>query len=218
MQIIEKRLNELRPYENNPRNNSAAVGDVANSISEFGFKVPIIIDKDGVIVAGHTRYLAALELGMSKVPTIMADDLSPKQIKAFRIADNKTAEKAAWDKIMLGEEVSDLIDDFDFTDFGFNEAELIELTIDDSGLDLFVPDAEYESGGEYIPPSTTEGISRTEANMYAEKADSSSLVTKRVILIYRTEEDEAYIKQALGIEDGELGVIYDISKMREDAE
>lgn len=84
MQIIKKNVNELVPYENNPRHNDDAVEYVANSIEQFGFKVPIIIDKDNVIVAGHTRLKAAKKLGMEYVPCILADDLSDEQVRAFR--------------------------------------------------------------------------------------------------------------------------------------
>ena len=124
MQIVEKRLEELQPYENNPRKNDVAVPYVKNSIQEFGFKVPIIIDKNGVIVAGHTRYLAAMELDMDTVPTIVADDLTPDQIKAYRLADNKVAEKSAWDFDALLDELNDLEmsgTDFNMEDFGFFE-------------------------------------------------------------------------------------------------
>ena len=94
MKIVEKKLDEIKPYENNPRFNDDAVQYVANSIKEFGFKVPIVIDKDNTIVAGHTRYKASLLLGLDKVPCIVADDLNEEQIKAFRLADNKVSEKA----------------------------------------------------------------------------------------------------------------------------
>ena len=92
MQIINKTLTELTPYRNNPRKNDAAVDKVAASIAEFGFKVPVVIDKDGTIVAGHTRYKAAQKLGMPEIPCIVADDLTEEQIKAFRLADNKVGE------------------------------------------------------------------------------------------------------------------------------
>lgn len=124
MNIVEKRLEELQPYENNPRKNDAAVEYVANSIKEFGFKVPIIVDKDGVIVAGHTRYLAAMELGMETVPTIIADDLTPEQVKAYRLADNKVSEFSNWDWDLLQDELSELdadVLDFSMEDFGFFE-------------------------------------------------------------------------------------------------
>ena len=120
MQIIDKKLDEIRPYEKNPRNNNDAVKYVAKSIKEFGFKVPIVIDKDGVIVCGHTRYKAAKKLKLDTVPCIMADDLTDEQIKAFRLADNKVSEKAEWDFDLLGEEIADLIN-FDMTDFGFED-------------------------------------------------------------------------------------------------
>ena len=119
MKIIEKSVEELTPYENNPRKNDGAVDAVAASIREFGFKVPIIIDKEGMIVAGHTRLKAAKKLGLQKVPCIIADDLSPEQIQAFRLADNKTAELADWDFDMLSVELSDL-DDIDMSEFGFD--------------------------------------------------------------------------------------------------
>ena len=97
MIVINKNTSELIPYANNPRKNGPAVDKVAASIKEFGFKVPIIIGKDNVIVTGHTRLLAAQKLGLETVPCIIADDLTPAQIKAFRLADNKTAEFSEWD-------------------------------------------------------------------------------------------------------------------------
>ena len=119
MQIIEKKLNEIKPYEKNPRKNDDAVKYVAESIKQFGFKVPIVIDKDGVIVCGHTRYKAAKQLKLPTVPTIAADDLTDEQVKAFRLADNKTAELSLWDGELLSEELSDILD-IDMSDFGFN--------------------------------------------------------------------------------------------------
>lgn len=92
IEIVMRKIGELKPYENNPRHNDMAVDAVAASIQQFGFKNPVIIDKDGVIVAGHTRYKAAKKLGITDIPCISADDLSDEQIKAFRLADNKTAE------------------------------------------------------------------------------------------------------------------------------
>ena len=119
MKVIEKKVEELVPYENNPRNNENAVEYVANSIKEFGFKVPIIVDDNNVIVAGHTRLLAAKKLGLEKVPCIVADDLNEEQIKAFRLADNKVSEYATWDFEKLELELEEL--DFEMTEFGFDE-------------------------------------------------------------------------------------------------
>lgn len=119
MDIFMKKLNEIKPYEKNPRRNDDAVKYVAASIKEFGFKVPIIIDKDGVIVAGHTRYKAAKNLNIEQVPCIVADDLTEEQIKAFRLADNKVSEFSEWDFDLLNTEIEDLLD-FDMSAFGFN--------------------------------------------------------------------------------------------------
>ena len=114
-------LDEIHPYEKNPRKNDLAVDAVASSIKEFGFKVPIIIDRDNVIVAGHTRYKAATKLGFKEVPCIKADDLNEEQIKAFRLADNKVSEFAEWDFELLDEELSDIT--MDMGQFGFLIAE-----------------------------------------------------------------------------------------------
>lgn len=121
MDIINIALKDLKPYENNPRKNDDAVKYVAESIKEFGFKVPIVIDKNNVIVAGHTRYKAAKKLKMREVPCIIADDLTDEQIKAFRLADNKVAEKAEWDFDLLNAELDDIID-LDMELFGFEDA------------------------------------------------------------------------------------------------
>lgn len=122
MQIIEKQIEELIPYANNPRINDDAVDAVAASIKEFGFKVPIIIDKENVIIAGHTRLRAARKLGRESVPCIMADDLTEQQIKAFRIADNKVAELSVWDFAKLEIEL-EAISDIDMEAFGFTSEE-----------------------------------------------------------------------------------------------
>lgn len=119
MNIIEKKITEIIPYEKNPRKNDEAVKYVAESIKQFGFKVPIVIDKNNVIVAGHTRYKASKKLGLKEVPCIVADDLTEEQIKAYRLADNKVAEQAEWDFDLLGEELSDILD-IDMGDFGFD--------------------------------------------------------------------------------------------------
>lgn len=98
MEIINKGIHELIPYEKNARKNDKAVPLVAKSIEQFGFKVPIVIDKNNVIVCGHTRYKAAYALGIEEVPCIIADDLTDQQIKAYRLADNKVSEVSKWDK------------------------------------------------------------------------------------------------------------------------
>ena len=123
MEIVNKKIEKLKPYENNPRLNDEAVEYVAKSIKEFGFKVPIIIDNNNIIIAGHTRYKASQKLGLKEVPCIVADDLSDEQVKAFRLADNKVSEKAEWDIELLAEELSDIID-IDMTQFDFVEGDI----------------------------------------------------------------------------------------------
>lgn len=110
--------NKIIPYKNNPRSNDDAVDYVANSIKEFGFKVPIVIDKDNTIITGHTRLKAAKRLGIDKIPCIMADELSEEQIKAFRIADNKVSEVSEWDYEKLYIELDDI--DINMSLFGLD--------------------------------------------------------------------------------------------------
>lgn len=145
LKIIYKEIDELIPYINNPRNNTNAVDAVASSIKNFGFKVPIVIDGGNEIINGHTRMLAAKKLGLSKVPCILADDLNDEEIKAFRLADNKTSELADWDFDLLDIELKELdgMDlDFDMSDFGFEELEEFE--------DIEVKEDDYNPDDEII--------------------------------------------------------------------
>jgi hypothetical protein len=121
--IIMLPVSEVRPYEKNPRKNADAVKFVKASIEQFGFKVPIIVDSNRVVVCGHTRLMAAKSLGMSEVPCIMADDLTEDQIRAFRLADNKVGEFAEWDMDLLGDELDAIEEacDIDMGDFGFDD-------------------------------------------------------------------------------------------------
>lgn len=141
MNIIEKLINEVIPYEKNPRINDNAVPAVMKSIEEFGFKVPIVIDKNGTIVTGHTRLKAAKKLGMKTVPCIVADDLTPEQIKAFRLADNKVAEAAEWDMELLNEELDGIVD-IDMSDFNFSDitdSPSSEDVVEDDGENIELP-------------------------------------------------------------------------------
>ena len=113
MKIVNFKIEELIPYINNPRNNENAIDKVASSIKEFGFKVPIVVDKEKVIITGHTRLLASKKLGLKEVPCVIADDLSEAQIKAFRIADNKVSEYASWDEELLKIELEDIEEEFE---------------------------------------------------------------------------------------------------------
>lgn len=130
MQIQNMKIDEIKPYANNPRDNDNAVGGVAKSIKQFGWQQPIVVDKDHVIIVGHTRYKAAKQLGMKKVPIVVADKLTDDQVKAYRLADNKTGENAVWNNKELLEELNVLDDKSLFT--GFKTSEIFEDVLDES--------------------------------------------------------------------------------------
>lgn len=136
MEVKSVSIQDVKPYANNPRNNNDGVDAVAESIKEFGWQQPIVVDKDNVIIVGHTRYKAAKKLGMDKVPVVVADNLSPEQVKAYRLADNKTGELTDWDMGLLDDELADIAD-IDMSDFGFDldlgddEAEVQEDDFDE---------------------------------------------------------------------------------------
>lgn len=111
-------INEVKPYSHNPRNNKDAVNATANSIKAFGWQQPIVIDTEHVIIAGHTRLKAAKKLDCKKVPVVIASNLSPEQVKAYRLADNETHDLSSWEKDELGNELAD-IEDIDMSQFGF---------------------------------------------------------------------------------------------------
>lgn len=142
-------IKSIRPYEKNPRRNDEAVDAVAASIKEFGWQQPIVVDRDGVIIAGHTRYKAAKKLKCDTVPVVVADDLTEDQVKAYRLADNKTGELAEWETALLGEELAGI--DLDMTQFGF-DGEKIEEEIENKYTSkVNIP--QYEIKGEEPPVS-----------------------------------------------------------------
>lgn len=154
MQIYDKPLGWLTPYENNPRNNDEAVEPVANSISEFGFKVPIVATSDGEIINGHTRWKAAKKLKLKTVPVIIADDLTEEQVRAFRLADNKVAEIAQWDIELLLSEIEN-IGNVDMALFGFTDSDYTLDDFDDEDGDTDVL-SEEESESEDAQSSSVE--------------------------------------------------------------
>ncbi len=140
MRIENISIDDLKPYENNPRKNDNAVEYVKNSIKEFGFRSPIVIDKDNVIVCGHTRYKAAKQLGLESVPCVIADDLTDEQLRSYRLADNKVAEFSEWDYSLLDEELEKLLD-FDMAAFGFFDDEDEEE--DEDEQEEIIPEVEF---------------------------------------------------------------------------
>lgn len=183
MQIEMMNIDEIKPYEKNPRYNDNAIKAVAKSIKEFGFNVPIVIDKNNVIICGHTRYKASKLLGLDKVPVIKADDLSSAKAKAFRIADNKTSELASWDFDKLKDELL-TIDSSDMLDFGFTESEL---------------DIELEMPAEIMPE---------DFNEFNDFNDKSG----RMIITYSTTLEEKWLKSKVK-EEGILKDYYKISQI-----
>lgn len=144
MKVETVSINKIKPYENNPRNNDDAVDAVANSIKEFGWQQPIVVDNDRVIIAGHTRYKAAKQLKLKEVPIVVADKLTKEQVNAYRLADNKSGELAEWDDAELQEEL-DKIMDIDMSDFGFD----LDTALENDE----VIDDDYEEEAPEIPKS-----------------------------------------------------------------
>ena len=139
MNILNIDIDKIIPYINNPRNNEEAIDKVASSIKEFGFKVPIIIDENNVVVTGHTRLLASKKLGLKTVPCVVANDLSEAQIKAFRIADNKVSEYSKWDKDLLRIELEGLEEmdfDLDLVNIDYSDFDLEIDYIEDDFIEI----------------------------------------------------------------------------------
>lgn len=151
MQVTSMPIDQVVPYEDNPRNNEDAIQATANSIKEFGWQQPLVVDKEKTIIVGHTRLAAAKELGMKEVPVVVADNLSDDQVKAYRLVDNKTGELSDWDFSQLNDEIADI--DLDLSDFGFrpDEIDIADGWEDGGGLDDYEePKPQEES--KYICP------------------------------------------------------------------
>lgn len=175
LKVVQKKVSEITPYENNPRVNAEAVEPVAKSIQEFGFRQPLVVDKEGVVIVGHTRLKAAISLGMDKVPVHVAD-LPPEKVKALRITDNQTAAIAEWDYDLLPLEISDLEQaGYDVSLLGFDEDELASL--------LEQANAEDDEGE--VEPTEIESV-QPEALSFLESAD-------RVVLQFSGGKDSTVV-------------------------
>lgn len=158
MNIVYKRVDEIIPYEKNPRINDAAVDAVAQSIKEFGFRVPIVLDKNNVIITGHTRLRSAKSIGLTEVPCIIAENLTPEQVQAYRIADNKTGEIAEWNYDLLPIELRDLQEkDFDLSLLGF-DTDVLDRLLNGSSEENVV--AEGETDADAVPDVPEEPVSQ----------------------------------------------------------
>ena len=144
MNITDVKIDDITPYHDNPRVNTDAINVVKKSLSEFGFQQPLVLDKDNVIIVGHTRFAAAKELGFENVPCYVADNLSEDKIKAYRIMDNKSAEYASWNYGLLTKEITDLLEsDYDLEYTGFTDVELEDMGFD-MNLESFVEEPQSE--------------------------------------------------------------------------
>lgn len=191
MEVKQIPIGEIVPYERNAKKHpEEQVTQIANSLKEFGWQQPIVVDQNNVVVIGHGRLLAAEQLGMKEVPVVYADGLTEQQIKALRIADNKISENGAWDNSLLKLDLLDLKTDIDMTDFGFGDFELAMLTED------------------FEPEPYDDDL----ADKYGEH-EKEYLAKKRVIITYSA-EDEERVCDLLGV-DKISKVVYDITEIAE---
>lgn len=204
LEVKNFKIDEIHPYENKPRFNKDAVSKVAASIKKFGFKNPILVDKNMVIIAGHTRLEAAKKLKLEEVPCIVAADLTEKQAKALRLADNKVAEFSTWDYLKLDQELAELGDAFDFKDFGFGGA----LADDSFGSGNSaggsfvesdeIPDtAEEKFHDEGALPQELQGVNIAPDDLPKIQGDDQTAM-QRVIICYKR-EDEGKVMAILGL-------------------
>lgn len=186
MQIEYRKIDEIIPYVNNPRDNTDAIDAVASSIKQYGFLVPMVIDKEDEIITGHTRFLAVKKLGLEEVPTIKADNLSEAQIKAFRLVDNKVAEISTWDSELLANELEELsemgvlLDEFGFENLEEEPNEIEDETIYTRKVDV----PQYEITGD--KPSITELTDESKTQELIAEINKSSL----------SDEEKAFLKLA----------------------
>lgn len=176
MDIKQIPITDVVPYDKNPRNNDGAVESTANSIKEFGWQQPIVVDKNNIVIVGHTRLKAAEKLKLETVPVLVADNLSEEQVKAYRLADNKTGELADWDMALLNEELESIAE-LDMDDFGFELAEDVEEVVDDD-FDVEVPEEPtsklgqiYQLGNHRLMVGDSTDTKQVEALMGGQKAD-----------------------------------------------
>ena len=177
MEVIERKLAEIIPYENNPRNNEDAVDKVAESLKEFGWQQPIVVDSDGVVIAGHTRLKAAQKLGMETAPVVVADGLTDEQVRAYRLADNKTGEFAGWNFEMLNAELFE-IDQIDMEKFGFDMEQFTDAITD--GREFFERQNRHDTDREEGNDEYNEFLDKFEAKKTTDDCYTPELVYEAV--------------------------------------
>lgn len=207
MEIVKLKLSQIKPYENNPRKNEAAVNAVIESIKQCGYCNPILIDENNVILAGHTRYKALQRLGWTEAEVVVKTGLTDEQKRKYRILDNKTNEFATWDYDLLEKELEGL--DFSGFDFGF------DFAFGGKGgafQPVTSPSADYEGAPsdegfeDYQNP-----LSKEELEQYA--GGSEEFLSRRRVIITFNDEDEATIRGILGITDETMKIIYKLEEL-----
>lgn len=212
-------ISEIKAYENNPRDNAKAVDAVIRSMKKFGVRSPAIVDKDNVLIAGHTRILAAIKMGMTEFPCVKADDLTQNQAKAFRLADNRMQEDSEWDSAALAEEFAALKNNgFDLSDTGFEEFEIESITCDFSESDpeeMFGHDEWNDDDGSEEMIGHDEWSGDGGAGGPSEIAMNDGRFT--CIICCHTDEDRVFVKELIG-ESYELKNHYTIPGIRKQRE
>lgn len=194
MEVKLLRIEDITPYENNPRQNDEAVEPVMHSIREFGFKVPVVVDRDQIIIAGHTRYKAAVKLGLKEIPCIVAEDLDDEKVRAFRLADNKTAELSRWDEDLLQKELAQILDidmgKFGFEDEGDQEDDTYTTAVNVPQYDVqgdnpsFADMLDTSKSDELIAEIQQSGVSEAEKEFLIQAAGRHSVFNYRHIAEY----------------------------------
>lgn len=216
MKIEELSLSAIKPYAKNPRKNDGAVKGVAESIKQFGFQQPIVIDKNNVIVVGHTRYKAAQQLGLEKVPCVRADQLTKEQVKAYRILDNKLNELATWDFETLAEELASI--KFDFQGFNvelpqFNLGDLFDFEPSPAASTPDNKSSDVPFAGESDIPEELRGVDVRPSDLATINGDDETQMN-RVIIVFQHEQREA-VAEWLGIEKLDK-VLYTFDELNEE--
>lgn len=177
MKVQSMKISDVKPYDHNPRDNDGGVDAVAKSIKEFNWQQPIVVDKGHVIIAGHTRYKAAKKLGLKEVPVVVASNLTDEQVRAYRLADNKTGELTTWDDDLLADELNDILD-IDMSDFGFDEETASGADLDnvENQYTQKVDVPQYEITGE--EPEESELVDTSKRDELVEEINQSSLPKK----------------------------------------
>lgn len=221
LKIEYVKTDTLKEYDRNAKiHTGEQIEQIKKSIEEFGMNDPIAVWKNNEIIEGHGRLIACTELGIEKVPIIRLDSLTDEQRRAYMIAHNKLTMNTGFDFSTLQSELESL-QSIDMTDFGFNEAELLEIAIDDHDITGKKPiEQDYGNIYENIPVQDEEEEEeeqeeyKAELKRYQQNANDSQMVTKRIIIVYQNDEQERFIRAMLKLDNDEtLNVVYNVKEI-----